>query len=216
MKTLSTEIQAQIRKLHNDGPWHELWRIQIDQTTSATTWAALVRHSAPVVFGGVTYQPFPLTRSEISQDTDGNLPSTTLGLSNVSRSPARWAQIGKGMQGRPVELHIVHSAHLDSSAHSIRFDFTCNSVSLTSEALALDLRSPNLFDIQVPQDRFSESRCTFVYKGPLCRYNGSLPTCNKTLGDCIAHGQDEISRGLPPTHPLFFGAFPGITRGVRR
>ena len=37
-------------------------------------------------------------------------------------------------------------------------------------------------------------------------------TCPKTLGACIARGQDHAARGLPVLHPARFGGFPGIPR----
>ena len=111
------------------------------------------------------------------------------------------------------------SAHLDSATHAIEFLFTCDSITIGAEAISLQLESPPLFDIQVPQDRFTESRCPWVYKGPICRYNGSLPSCDHSLAGangCQVHGEDEVANGLPALHPLLFGAFPGITSGVSR
>lgn len=221
MRTLTTELRGETRKLQQANPWHELWRIQVDSTTSATTWVALTNQNAdaPIVFDSVTYYPFNIRRTGISSDVHGNLPSTSLLISNVSRESAKWAEIGAGFDGRPVELRKVHSAHLGSSTHAITFLFTVYRVSLSAETLQLELRSLPLFDVQVPQDRFSESRCAWVYKGPRCRYNGTLTTCDHTLdgaNGCIVHGDDEVSRGLPSVHPQFFGAFPGISQGVRR
>lgn len=226
MRTLSPEVAAQIRKLHNPEPYHELWRIQVDTNTSLTTWLPLVRHSETVDFkidagdDPVTFYPFDIKRGDITQDTDGNLPSTTVQLSNVTRESAKWVEMGAGVHGRPVHLCIVHSAHLDAPEHAIEIPFTCDSVSISETTVALELRAFPLFDVQVPQDRFGDRRCTFVYKDPeTCAYNGTMESCSRLLlGDngCVAHGLDEISRGLPPQHPSRFGAFPGASTGVRR
>lgn len=216
MKPLTQTLRDELAKLHNDSPWFELWRIQVDATAVATTWIPLVRHSAPVVFGGVTYYPWPMSRAEITEDSEGTLPTCQLTLSNVDRTGSEWAEIGLGFRGRPAQLSIVHAAHLGSADHKISFEFTVAGIGVTREVVTLDMRTQRWLDAQIPHDRFAEDRCGLVYKGPVCRYTGTLPECGRLFSDCVARGDDEEARSLPRLHPLQFGAFPGISEGVRR
>lgn len=39
--------------------------------------------------------------------------------------------------------------------------------------------------------------CPLVYKGLLCKYAGALPTCGRTLQDCIDHANEINFAGMP-------------------
>ena len=81
---------------------------------------------------------------------------------------------------------------------------------VTEQAVAVNCELPNFTQIPVPEALYVRTLCGWDYMGEECGYRGSLPTCDKDIDDCIAHGVDEGANGRPVMHPRRFGAFLGL------
>lgn len=220
MIAITNDLLRETRRPHG-GIWHELWEFEIDVSAVAAVKLAVVNHSAPITFGGVTYYPFGIARGEIEWNTEGNLPRCTVALDNRRRDLAHYLEQGQGFQDRLVTWRLVHESWLSSFANRIPMQWIVSSAKATNDVVQFDLEARSLRSSQVPHDRFLRDRCGWQFRSDECGYEpdsslgANFRTCNKTLEDCIARGEDELVRGLPLLHPMQYGGFPGLPRRVR-
>lgn len=210
MKTLTSELLAEAYSLTNIAPWMFLFDIHATDTDLFY----LTSNNEAVTFDGHTYQPFPIVISDFNQDNEGNLPSLTVTVSNVSREVEAYVESG-AILDRTVYIRVVHADHLDDASHQIIDRFIVTECSSTVESISFTLGLPNLFEISFPRQRYIRGRCRHKYKSLQCGYAGSIAACDKTLdgvNGCRVHGDDEINRGLARLHPLRYGGFPGIPK----
>lgn len=211
MKRIPQNLRDKVRAAEPDEPLLELWRCQIDATEMATTCAAFTFQPEPVTHLGVIYYPWPVERADVTQDSEGNLPTMTLTMSNATRHAARWAQLGRGFRGRRIEWRVVHPALIDVDVGDLTAQFVGRQVVVNRDSLEIEMSFANLFDVKFPQNRYGDSRCPLVHRGPVCLDRSRLGPCPKTLVACEERGRDELAQNLPPLHPMLFGAFPGIS-----
>jgi lambda family phage minor tail protein L len=213
-------ILAEKNQLASSGQW--IWLYEIDVPTEPPTRYRLTRTPQAVDYGGYSYSPFPLSHETIVRDSDGDMPTTTLTASNVSRELIATLENYEGLVGQRVAIILTHSLLVGASSTShpvVEEVFTVISSSATAEAVTLTLGSSNLYDTAVPKARMMRYHCRHQYRSAECGY--SLPSasanylsgCDKTLdgpNGCTAHGASYTSEGLTPLHPERFGGFPGL------
>lgn len=207
-------------KLHTVSTWHELWEVRIE--TAVGTVANIVGHTSAVVFDGVTYQPFPISRAEFTVSNDGTLVDTTVTISNVDRAVQSLLETSDNyFRGQTVIYRLVNSATLATTTAVITERFRVGMVELSPITATFHLGHVNLYDQTFPGNRFIRGRCRWVYGSADCGYDktqsGAISaSCDKTLNGaagCTAHGANEVTNGKPRLHPLRFGGFPSIPRG---
>ena len=212
--TTSAFIQEK-NKLHTSSAWVELWELRLN----ATQVANLTGHTAAVVFGGITYSPFPISRAEFTTDNEGNLIDTTVAVSNVDRA-AQVLLDADYFRGYTAIWRLTNTALIADSAAVITERFRIGAVDLDPIWVTFHLGHVNLIDVGFPGSRFLRSRCRWVYGSTDCGYDttrsGAIATCDKTLNGangCTFHGDEEVTNGKTRRHPLRYGGCPGIPRG---
>ena len=154
--TESALLQQQRLKLHNDGAWVELWKIQ----TTTTTAMFVTSNNESVTFGGNRYDPYPMSRAEIDRDSDGNISDVTVTVSNIGREITAQAST---MRGSGVTLDIVNSNALTVS---YQFTFVVKDITIGDQFATIRLGSVNLVTLDFPRERFMRTRCGWVYGSP--------------------------------------------------
>lgn len=199
-----------------------LWLYEIDVPTDPPTRYRLTRTPEAVDYGGFSYSPFPVAHETIVRDADGDMPTTTLTASNISRELIATLENYEGLVGQRVAIILTHSTLVGSSSTSqsiVEELFTVISSSANSESVTLTLGSSNLYDTSVPKARMMRYHCRHQYRSAECGYSLDsaspyyLSGCDKTLGGpngCEAHGASYESAGLTAIHPTRFGGFPGL------
>lgn len=212
MKDLTSAVVTQTHKQQSATAWLWLITVWVEQSATQLQPFRCTTHDADLTWNGSTYRPFPVRLSEISADASGNLGGTTqLQLANITRTINRYAETNRGSTGNEVWLTGLNAATLnplDGRTYKLNIVTT----SLDHQWVTLTLGQPQFFRRQVPAEIYTRGRCANTYKGPVCKYRGSLGSCLKTLEDCIAHGDDEVTNSLPRMHPRQFRAFPAISR----
>lgn len=208
MKALG-DLLSETLKTASAKAW--IWLVEgtLEQTTEASPCFRLTNYDQEVTYDSKTFHPYPLTIEPITSSGRGNLPAIRLVLSNVTRIWSRYLHAGGGMIGQAVTITLTHADHLTAGTS---WDFEVGECAATDDAIALTLKLPDFWEIAAPTDVFRATRCRWRYRSDECGYLGSLGDCNKTLSDCIAHGDDMAAAGRPRRHPRVFGGFPGIPR----
>lgn len=213
----STTVLARSQEPRPTSPLLWLWEITlaVEESPGNTIVARLVANPEPITVGGKTFHPFPVSQSPYELTADGDLPTLSLSVDNRTRWLTPWLRDGNAFLGRRVKLWIVDAGSLPATLSLAEpFTFQIAELSVTAEAATFRLQIESVYQIQVPEDRFSPRRCRWDFGGPECGYLvnsvAAFTTCGKLVADCIARGLDEAARGIPVRHPRRFGGFRGV------
>ena len=188
-----------------------VWLYEIEVPTSTPTRYRLCAQTEEVTFRDNVYSPFPITHGSMQEGADGDLPTMSLTVSNISREIAGTLETYNGLIRQPVKIMLVlmtnsYDTTPSSGQAILEWDFKITAMSINDEAASATLGDISLYEVNVPKTSISKRYCRFQYRDSLCGYGGSQPTCDKSLegpNGCRAHGGDS------PEHPDRFGGFPG-------
>ncbi len=196
-----------------------IWLYEVAVPSDPVTTFRLVRQPEQIEFEGNTFSPFPISHSVIERDATGDLPTTGLVVSNMSREVISVLEQHEGLVGSTVRIILTHSLMLAASQMVGEEIFEILSSSANAQSVNFTLGSSNLFDSNIPKARMTRFHCRHRYQSPECGYSldsgdsNYLASCDKTLSGlngCEAHGASYTAAGLTPIHPDRFGGFPGI------
>lgn len=203
-----------------------IWLYEVEVPSDPPTIYRLTASPQSVVFGetqqaeAIVYSPFPITHGEIDLDSSGNLPSTSLTISNVSREVIATLENYGGLLGQKVRIILAHSLAIGLAGSPVaEEEFQIVGSSADSQSVSLTLGSVDLYGVKIPKTRMTRYHCRFVYRDAGCGYAlptsdaNSLLTCDKSLdgqNGCQAHGASYTAAGVTAVHPGRFGGFPGI------
>ncbi|MEO0478411.1 MAG: hypothetical protein AAF196_02925 [Planctomycetota bacterium] len=209
--TLQQSTFEKLRRPNRADAMLEFWQLTIDQTLVASPTVAVAGVSQPVEFEEVIYYPLPIERQALPSNSDGSIQRSRLTLPNHDRYWSRLLRQGF-LRGMPAVLDAVLESETGDGLVAFRSEWTIETPSVGGDTVTLELTAGGIENTQSPVDRYSRGGCRHRYRGPGCGYDGPLSTCRKDVPDCIAHGDEELSRGLPRLHPQQFGGHPGILR----
>lgn len=196
-----------------------IWLYEIVVPTDPITVYRFAKQTQPVNFQGFTYSPFPISHDTVNRDRAGDLPSTSIVVSNMSREVIGTLEAYDGLVGQTVRIYLTHSLLVGSSQYIAEEEFEVLSSSATAESVQLSLGSTNLFDSKIPKQRMMRFHCRHRYQSAECGYTlpstnaNYLSSCDKSLSGpngCEVHGASYTAAGLTPIHPDRFGGYPGI------
>ena len=196
-----------------------IWLYEIEVPTATATRYRLTSNPDSVTFRGNTYSPFPIAHSEVKQDSEGNLPTITMTVSNVSREVIATLENHAGLIGQPVRIMLVHELSLLTNDAVIEQDFKITGSTANDQSVTAQLGDISLYESTVPGHRMMRLYCRHQYRSADCGYSvdsahaNYLSTCDKTLNGpngCEVHGTSETAAGVTKVHPDRFGGFPGI------
>jgi phage-related protein len=179
------------------------------------------------VVGGATYYPYPINVGIQTRDSSGTLPEVEVTVSNVDAQIAGRLEAGDIIDRR-CRIRAVYSTDLGNPFMAANYEVLGATLNLSVATFRLGVFG--LLDTVFPAVRFFRGRCPYVYGGPECAYDTSLPnlsgapgfdrtTCDHTFegaNGCRAHGANEVACGVPELHPLRYGGYPSIPRGPAR
>lgn len=201
MKTISALWKTAKNKLSGASPWVWLYEIEVPTTPTATI-LRYAEYTEPVVWQGNTFQPFPISHSEINESSEGRINAVTVTVSNVMREIQAYLEEWDYLSGAPVRIICVN---LSDSSYSQMRDLAVSSTQYNDKAVTFTL-SLN-FDIvgkKIGRTAYRD-KCAWVYKSAECAYSGAIALCDKTLGGqngCRVHA-----------NAVRFGGMPGIPQG---
>lgn len=176
----------------------------------------------PVVWQGVTYQPFPVEADGFDKSTKGTLPRPRLRISNVTGIVSALVIDFRDLIGARVTRHRTFARYLDGQPTADPTQALPNDVyyvekkiSETKQMVEFELASAlDLMGQQLPARDIVAAICPSWYRGAECGYTGTnyfdvdnqpvatenLDVCSKTVPGCKAR---FAASGVIP-----FGGFP--------
>lgn len=177
---------------------------------------------APVVWQGVTYEPFPVEAEGFELNVKGTLPRPTLKVSAVTSSLTPYITLYQDFVGASVTRKRTFARYLDGQTYADpgqHYDdelyYVERKVSDDGDTVTFELSSAlDLEGVRLPGRTISVNSCPWVYRQGDCPYTGTnyfdirdlpvltsdLDVCSKTAAGCkVRFGARAI---LP------FGGFP--------
>jgi len=199
MKALDASVLRRINEQEGVDPFFWL----LDFLPSATESVFMTNNNDSVTFEGRTYEPFPFDVGQHVTDAKGNLSDLVLDVKDVTGDIADLVRKYFGFGGQKVILRLVlKKLSSGVSTEATKLTFEVGTSAVEGDNAKFILGKIALMRHVFPVGRFWRERCRLNYKGALCGYVGTLPTCDFTLGapnGCQAH---DIT--------IRFGGFPGI------
>ena len=154
----------------------------------------------------ITYQGqlYASTDFDLTETNEVDRPSeVTLSFFDRTGVVTRYMQMYRGGVGFKVRLFFLNTGNMDQPPEfETTYTVRTSSADTSSYRVSFTLGMENPLALRVPRRTQRKDRCQWRYKGPECRYTGSLRTCDYSLqgpNGCAAHHNEEN-----------FGAFPGI------
>lgn len=159
----------------------------------------LAENDEDVVFDSVTYSKFPITCERISENTQGEIDTVNIVLSNVSQVIGGHLH-SYDFRGKKVTIKTVWRDHLDEPDAVIEDIYYIDSYVADLKNVAFTLTSKfDLLDVELPARKYNRTYCSWKFKSVQCGYGGAETSCNRSLQRC---------RELDNT--IRFGGFPSV------
>jgi len=166
-------------------------------------------YSQDVVFDGITYEKFPITHDQITENTKGEIDSTKVQLSNVSRLIEYYLQ-NYDLRGKKVSIKMVDADLLDDPDAYIEFSNYIDSYTSNVSDVVFTLMSKyDILNLMLPSILWLRDYCQWEFacpairalgRGEECGYTGAETECNRTWQRCQALGNSRRflgARGIP-------------------
>jgi hypothetical protein len=206
----------EVLRIHGSTPFAWLFDIPLAVSDALHVRAAITPYPEPLTHLGVTYLPWPAKLGTIEEDLEGNIPQLALTLSNHGRMLMPYFMPEDRATGPVGRDLVVRLLKVDDLTQSWRFVWRIANAAADSKQVTLRLEPENWFEIDVPQDRFQRGLCRFQLgvRASGCPYPvnaaAAYRSCNQTLQDCGARGDDMVVRSLPRLLPRMWGGFSGM------
>ena len=188
-KNIDSDYISQKNELHDDGSWLFLWEVEVSEIETAY----IVNNPEEVFFDGVTYSPFPIEWDGITESRSGDLPFTSVTVSNVNQAVETLLQTRNGLLDREVTMKLVHSNHLSKTTPAFTQTFTIREASSNAEAVTFSLSAHPFLETNLPHQRFTPM-CRWQFRSGECGWvdgqGGNPSICSKQLrgtNGCEAH-----------------------------
>jgi lambda family phage minor tail protein L len=164
-----------------------------------------------VTFDSIEYIRFPITHDVISENTRGEIDSTKIQLSNISRLIEYYLQ-NYDLRGKKISIKMVFANLLNDPDACVEFSNYIDSYTSNVKDVVFSIMSKfDIANLSLPGRTYIKSHCQWLFaspairalgKGSECGYTGSETICNRTRGRCRELGNQ-----------VRFGAFPSAVGG---
>lgn len=166
-------------------------------------------YDVDVIFDGETYLKFPITHDRITENTKGEVDSTTVQLSNVLRLIEYYLQ-NYDLRGKKVSIKLVYADALDDPDCFIEFSNYIDSyVSNVRDVIFTLMSKFDILNLSLPSVLWLRDFCQWEFACPAvralgrgleCAYAGAETSCNRTWQRCKELGNSRRflgARGIP-------------------
>ncbi len=154
----------------------------------------LVANNEKYTFQGTEYLPFDFNISDVKRDSSQQ-PTTTLSVSNKTGAIQKIIEENDGLGGATVHLIATNTNVPGEISDEETFRVTGNY--MDGDYAAFKLGTGYSLTRRFPMQRIMKDYCQYKYKGVLCKYAGTMGTCNKTLTACRQRGNSANFGGAP-------------------
>jgi len=161
-----------------------------------------------VTFDSQEYVSFPIEYDNISENTQGEIDSMQVTISNVSRLIQAYLE-NYDWCDKKVSIKTVWSDKLDDTDNYIEDIFYIDSYTADAHNAIFTLMSRyNVLNVVLPREVYSRNYCRYKeFKGTRCGYSGSETECDRSLQRCRELGNQRRFGGFPsvPQRPVVTG-----------
>lgn len=146
-----------------------------------------------VTFDEIEYTKFPITHDEITENTKGEIDTTKVQLSNISRLIEYYLQ-NYDLRGKKVSIKMVFADKLDDPDCYVEFSNYIDAYSSNVKDVVFSLMSKfDVLNVTVPGMLWLRDFCQWLFASPAvraaglgqeCGYTGVETSCNRTWQRC--------------------------------
>lgn len=178
------------------------WLITLDIVLPDNTSFYIVNNNESITFNSQVYTPFPFQIEPTKENVNGEIPTVTLRVSNVTRVLQPSLEANSGGVGASVLVRIINSAYLSENYSELEMNFTVIKTECDVNWVYFTLGAASPLVKRFPLYRYIASHCNWQFKSVECAYSGSDTYCDRTLDGPNGCRQKNNSRR--------FGGFPGM------
>lgn len=144
----------------------------------------LAEYDTDVVYDGVTYTKFPIKHGSIGENSQGEIDSFRVTLSNVDRVVQGYLE-AYDLRGKQVIITLVWANQLADTDANIKFTYYIDNYSATQDNVTFTLTSKyDIMDLTLPNGKYNRNYCRWKFKSSECGYAGAQTTCDKRKATC--------------------------------
>jgi len=177
--------------LANAEPW--FWLLEMDLNDAQTL--RICSGAAIINYGGNDYYPFPFQIGDQTEDGGGTPSTLSISVTNITTEVGAFIEYNRGFPNKKVRLFLMN----DGIAMPVGV-YSIQSSRYDSRVAVFTVGYQDVMNILFPRERFIRDTCRHIYKGPMCKYASSLPTCDLTFdgyNGCLAHSNAINYGGAP-------------------
>lgn len=145
-------------------------------------------------FRGQEYIAYNFNVSAIKRSSTEQ-PSVKLSISNITGAIQSVVEAANGLNDAVVELMLVNT-NVSGEISDIE-TFKVESSYVDGDFIVFNLGLGYSLTRRWPLTRILKDYCGYKYRGVLCRYDGDLEKCGKTLEECRKHKNEKNFGGCP-------------------
>ena len=177
--------------------YYNLYEIKIDDDNILR----FVSNNEIVTFNGNTYNPFPISHSEISENSSTEIETLQISVSNVSRFIQQFCKDNE-MRGKEIKIITVFKDKLDVPTARIEDKYYIDSYEITEKNATFKISTKfDVLGVQLPKRVFTKTNCNWIFKDGSCKYSGNETSCDKTFETCVLLNNVANFGGFPAIPP---------------
>ena len=165
----------------------------------------LAEYDTDIDYDGVTYTKFPIKHQEIGENTQGEIDTLIVSVSNVNRSIQAYLE-NNDFRGKKVTVKLIWANQKNDTDAYIDFIYYIDNYTASETSVDFTLSSKyDVIDLTLPMEIFNRNYCRWKFKSAECGYpfGGGQTTCDKRKATC-KNTMSNIAR---------FGGFPSVPTG---
>lgn len=160
----------------------------------------LAEYKTDVVFDGITYIKFPISREATTENVTGEIDVVKIKLANVSRLIQYYLE-HYDLGGKKVIIKQVWADDLDDTENVREEVYYIDRYTANDKVVEFECSSK--FDVQgeeIPRGRYYRATCGVKeFKDSDCGYSGPFAICNRTIANCRERENIKRIRAFPST-----------------
>ena len=168
MRTLATDIEQAVDKLHQSGQWTHL----VDIVVNTTTTLNYTSYPKQITFQSTTYSPYPIIIGKISQTSKPEFKTLDVSIANIDQTFANLLE-KDDLLGNDIKIYWVFIDTSGTAQLALSQTYQMLAAELSDESAFWNFQvgQLNLFSVQFPRNRWIDNRCGHVFKSAgFCNY----------------------------------------------
>jgi len=183
-RNISANLITEKNSLNGRYPW--LLLVELHYNDSGDTVRRFVRNHKELTYNGNLYKSFSFD-VDLIRYKGGQLPSTSIRLSNVTRYLQQEIEDNEGLTGGEIVIVYVHNDNLAEDYAELTLNFDILFPKITARYVEFHIGGPSPLQQRFPLHRYYGDSCRLQFESPQCGYS------RKTVAGVTLSGSDPVS-----------------------